>query len=73
MPDDNQEKPFLRWAESLIKKQDQGLTEFEKKSLELADKFWSYQDHRLGNRMELIPVQGSGRMGDRRVPHACRL
>ncbi|MDH3717354.1 MAG: cytochrome c biogenesis protein CcsA [Planctomycetota bacterium] len=59
VPDGNQERPFLRWAESLIPKQAQGLTEFEKKSLELADKFWSYQGHRMGNRMEVIPVQGS--------------
>jgi cytochrome c-type biogenesis protein CcsB len=59
IPEDNQERPFLRWAEGLIRQQDKGLSEFEKKSLELADKFWSYQDHRMGNRMEVIPVQGS--------------
>ncbi len=54
-----EEKLFLLWAESLIAKQQEGLTTFEEKSLELADKFWSYQDHRMGNRLEVIPIQGS--------------
>lgn len=54
-----EENAFLRWAEGLIAKQQEGLTTFEEKSLELADKFWSYQDHRMGNRLELIPIQGS--------------
>ena len=54
-----EEKLFLRWAESLIPKEQEGLTTFEQKSLELADKFWSYQNHRMGNRLEVIPIQGS--------------
>ncbi len=60
LPEDNQEKPFVAWAETLVRKQQQeGLTTFEQKALELADKFWSYEDHRMGNRLEIIPVRGS--------------
>ncbi|MBC8870251.1 MAG: cytochrome c biogenesis protein CcsA [Planctomycetes bacterium] len=59
LPGSSEERPFLRWAEELIGKQERGLALFEKKALELADKFWSYQDHRMGRRLEIIPVQGS--------------
>ncbi len=59
LPDANEEKPFLQWAERLLGKEQPGRTTFEKKALELADKFWSYQDHRMGQRLEVLPVQGS--------------
>jgi len=58
-PGDSAESPFLVWAESLLARQDEGLTIFEEKSLELADKFWSYQAHRMGQRLAVVPIGGS--------------
>ena len=55
-----EERPFLRWAESLAARQAEGLTVFETRSLELADKYWSYQDHRVGNRLRLVPLPKGG-------------
>ena len=55
VPGSEQKKPFLRWAEGLVSKQQQGLTLLEKKSLELADRLWSYQDHRMGRRLQILP------------------
>jgi ABC-type transport system involved in cytochrome c biogenesis permease subunit len=59
IPKTYEEKPFLSWAEGLTKKQQEGHTVFEKKALELAGKFWSYQDHRMGRRLKILPVTGS--------------
>ncbi|MGM0485774.1 MAG: cytochrome c biogenesis protein [Planctomycetota bacterium] len=56
-PRSGEERPFLRWAQELIGKEQEGLTRFEKKALELADKFWSYQDHRMGRRLRIFPTQ----------------
>ena len=52
--DDSQ--PFLRWAHELLGKQQDGLTTLEQKSLQLADKYWSYQDHRMGRRLLIVPA-----------------
>jgi ABC-type transport system involved in cytochrome c biogenesis permease subunit len=49
---------FVNWAGKLAMQQNQGLTTFERKGLELADKYWSYQAHRSGKRLEVIPLQG---------------
>ncbi len=50
---------FVTWAGKLAMQQDQGLTTFEKKGLELADKYWVYQAHRSGKRLEILPLAGS--------------
>ncbi|NUQ64711.1 MAG: cytochrome c biogenesis protein CcsA [Pirellulales bacterium] len=52
---------FVNWAGKLAAQQSQGLTTFERKGLELADKYWSYQSHRTGKRLEVVPLAGSGR------------
>jgi len=59
VPDSDQERLFLHWAEDLIRKRQQGLTAFEENALRLADRFWSYQDHRMGKRLQVLPIQGS--------------
>lgn len=53
--------PFSAWADELLKREEAGdeLTQLEKKGLELANRYWSYQNHRMGRTMELIPLPGS--------------
>ena len=50
---------FTAWAERLMANQQQGKTVLEKKVLELADRYWSYQDHRMGQRLAVCPVPTS--------------
>ncbi len=50
---------FLHWTEQLRRNRQQGLTTFEKKALQLADKLWLYEDHRMGRRLRLLPLGGS--------------
>ncbi|MCH5372450.1 MAG: cytochrome c biogenesis protein CcsA [Planctomycetes bacterium] len=59
VPGIKEEQPFLMWAESLVRLQDEGLTTFEQKALELADKFGAYQTHRSGQGLLILPIQGS--------------
>jgi len=58
-PHSGKETTFAAWAEQLAQTKDQGLTTLEKKALELADHYWSYQQHRMGQRLMVIPVQDS--------------
>ena len=51
--------PLFPWAEKLARTKQQGFTFFEKKALELADRLWAYQEHRMGMRLEVIPVPSS--------------
>lgn len=55
------EIPFSTWAEKLLVAEEAGreLSEFEKKGLELADRLWSYQNHRMGRTLEVLPLPGS--------------
>ncbi len=59
LPDATAERPFVNWADGLARRQPEGLTAFENKALELAVKFWTYQDHRMGKRLAVVPIQGS--------------
>ncbi len=54
--DQEQPQRFPRWAQDLLLKEHEGLTTLEQKGLELADKYWSYQDHRMGTRLEFVPA-----------------
>lgn len=58
-PETGESAPFLRWSAERIRENGDDLTLFETKALEIADKFWSYEDHRMGNRLRLLPVRGS--------------
>ncbi len=51
--------PFVPWAEKLVRTKQQGFSPFEKQALELADRLWAYQEHRMGLRLEVIPLPGS--------------
>ncbi len=59
LPDATAERPFVHWAQGLARRQQEGLTAFEDKALELAVKFWTYQEHRMGKRLAVVPIQGS--------------
>ena len=56
LPETREQRPFVNWAEGLTRNEQEELTEFEQKAVELADRLWSYQDHRMGNRLELVPM-----------------
>jgi cytochrome c-type biogenesis protein CcsB len=53
--------PLSAWAERVLEKDKQGevLTELEEKGLELANRLWAYQNHRMGRGLEIMPLQGS--------------
>lgn len=59
VPHSDRRMPFVAWAEQLVRNKSDGFTAFETKALELADKFWSYQEHRMGKRLCLVPLPGS--------------
>jgi len=52
---------FSNWANRLIQMEEKGtsLTEVEKKGVELANRLWTYQNHRMGRGLELLPIKGS--------------
>lgn len=55
LPGLNEEHPFLRWAEQARDSQSEGQAEFKRKAVELADRYWLYVEHRMGNRLKLLP------------------
>ncbi|MCL4202580.1 MAG: cytochrome c biogenesis protein CcsA [Pirellulaceae bacterium] len=59
LPGAGERRPFLLWTDSLRSGQDQARTQLERESLQLADRFFSYQAHRMGRRLEILPVRGS--------------
>ena len=60
-PDGGKSTPFVVWAQRLARGSNEGRTTFEKKGVALAHKFWLYQEHRMGLRMELVPAATSER------------
>lgn len=58
-PDADSTAAFLLWVGDLIRAKQQGFTLFEKKALELADKFWAYQDLRMGKSLQVAPSKDS--------------
>lgn len=58
-PNTGKTMPFVRWSMQLLRERDEEFTPFETKALEAADKVWSYQDHRMGRRLRLLPIAGS--------------
>jgi cytochrome c-type biogenesis protein CcsB len=53
--------PFPAWGDRLARKEEKGepLSTLEKKALELANRLWTYQNHRMGQALEILPIQGS--------------
>lgn len=56
VPRTHLEQPFLVWTESLLRKDQRELTEYETAALALARCLWAYQDHRMGNRFCILPA-----------------
>jgi cytochrome c-type biogenesis protein CcsB len=52
--------PFSVWAESTLVREDAGeeLAEIERHGLELAQRLWSYQNHRMARGLEVLPQVG---------------
>lgn len=53
----NREVPFTVWAESVAARSDAGeeLADIEQRGLELAQRLWSYQNHRMARGLEVLP------------------
>jgi cytochrome c-type biogenesis protein CcsB len=51
--------PFDRWTQDLLRSKSRGFSEFEQNALELATTLRSYQDHRMGQRLYVLPVEDS--------------
>jgi len=58
-PQTGDELPFPTWAGRIAAREAEGLATLEKKGIELADKLWSYQEHRSGRRLKVLPVPES--------------
>lgn len=52
--------PFTAWAEEISRREESGkkLKQLEKKALELANRLWSYQNHRMGREFTVLPIKG---------------
>ncbi|MBI3468439.1 MAG: cytochrome c biogenesis protein CcsA [Planctomycetes bacterium] len=53
--------PFVAWARKLSELEESGeaLNEIEKRGLELANRYWTYQHLRMGRMIEVLPLRGS--------------
>jgi len=50
---------FMNWTQQLVFKPENELSPLEKKGLELFNRLRTYQDHRAGRRLEILPMSGS--------------
>ena len=50
---------FMVWTQQLVFKPDNELSPLEKKGVELFNRLRTYQDHRAGRRLEILPMSGS--------------
>lgn len=52
---------FPAWGDRLARLDAEGksLSKLEKKGLELADRLWAYQNHRMGRGLEILPLEGN--------------
>ena len=53
----NREVPFTVWAEGLRMREQNGqeLAEIERDGLTVAQRLWSYQNHRMGHGLDILP------------------
>ena len=58
-PQGGQKTLFLAWTQGLVRANPQALSTLEKNGLELAERYWAYQDVRRGQKLEVLPIQGS--------------
>ena len=58
LPDTHEQRPFVNWAEQLLQSDPGDRTTYEKQALELAQRYWAYQRHRMGDRLLVLPAAG---------------
>jgi ABC-type transport system involved in cytochrome c biogenesis permease subunit len=51
---------FSVYAQRLSCRQGVGVTAFEKKVVEVANRLWAYEDHRMGRRLQVVPLAPGG-------------
>ena len=56
VPATHDQRPFLLWAEGLSRRKVNELDAYENSALELARRYWSYEQHRMGQRLRVIPA-----------------
>jgi cytochrome c-type biogenesis protein CcsB len=56
-PHTDKEVSFLIWAGGLARNERKKLSNLEESGLELADRLWSYQDLRMGQALDVLPVK----------------
>ncbi len=59
VPQAGEKSRFLVWAQTLLRDGPQRPDELQKKGLELAERYWAYQDVRRGQKLEVLPVKDS--------------
>ena len=59
LPKTGEKSLFLAWAQTLLRDGPQGSDELQRKGLDLAERYWTYQDVRRGQKLEVLPVQDS--------------
>ena len=50
---------FGRWVRDILRTKQDGFSPFEEKALELADRLRAFQEHRMGRRLQVLPVKDS--------------
>ncbi|MCC6123635.1 MAG: cytochrome c biogenesis protein CcsA [Pirellulales bacterium] len=58
-PETQKTTPFLEWAEKLSRTDRKNFSALEKKGQELAERYWAFMLHRMGRRLEILPVPNS--------------
>jgi len=56
-PHTDKEVSFLVWAGGLARNERKKLSNLEESGLELADRLWSYQDLRMGQALDVLPMK----------------
>jgi ABC-type transport system involved in cytochrome c biogenesis permease subunit len=57
-PQTGRSMPFLAWAELVGAKKPKDMTPLERKGMDLAERFSMYLNHRMGRRLEVLPLPG---------------
>lgn len=58
-PQTGERVAFLSWTAKLVREKPPQWTKLQEQALKLADKLFSYQAHRMGNRLYVLPVPGT--------------
>ena len=59
IPKTGEKSLFLAWVQDLLRDRPRRPDELQRKGLELAERYWTYQDVRRGQELEVLPVPDS--------------